>query len=163
MSTVLTFNFMSIPDFLAGYLYAMTGNNHLAEIETCYQGGDEIYETVELALGELKAGTKDLQYQAYVNFALVAAEVPTALHKCRMIGDDVKALEQWSSQFIHPKELIGHLAKHVAIHRKEIRADLMQTETDWKAHLWFKAGSDVATLLTDALGPVEPYNPFYLQ
>lgn len=53
MSTVLKFNYMSIPEFLAGYMYAMTGINHLTEIETCFEGGDLIYDEVELALSEL--------------------------------------------------------------------------------------------------------------
>lgn len=90
-------------------------------------------------------------------------QVPTALHKCRMIGDDVKALEIWSSQFIHAKELAAHLAKHLALHRKEVRSDFAQTKNDWDAGLWFTTGSDVATMLTDALGPVEPYDPYLLQ
>ena len=33
---------MSIPDFIAGFMFGMTGDNHLAEIEACYQGGEQI-------------------------------------------------------------------------------------------------------------------------
>ena len=28
----------AIPDFLAGFMFGMTGDNNLTEIEACYQG-----------------------------------------------------------------------------------------------------------------------------
>ena len=30
---------MAVPDYIAGWIYGMTGDNHLTEIETCYTGG----------------------------------------------------------------------------------------------------------------------------
>ena len=30
------FDAMAVPDFIAGFMYGMTGDNHLAEIEACY-------------------------------------------------------------------------------------------------------------------------------
>lgn len=36
------FDAMSVPDFVAGFIYGMTGDNHLTEIEACYQGGDKV-------------------------------------------------------------------------------------------------------------------------
>jgi hypothetical protein len=29
---------MAIPDFIAGFIYGMTGDNDLVEIEACYHG-----------------------------------------------------------------------------------------------------------------------------
>ena len=29
----------AVPDFLAGFIFGLTGDNHLEEIETCYTGG----------------------------------------------------------------------------------------------------------------------------
>ena len=34
------FDAMAVPDFVAGFIYGMTGDNHLSEIEACYQGGE---------------------------------------------------------------------------------------------------------------------------
>ena len=39
---VANFDAMSIPDFIAGFIYGMTGDNDLQEIEACYQGSQEI-------------------------------------------------------------------------------------------------------------------------
>lgn len=39
---ISNFDAMAIPDFLAGFIYGMTGDNDLTEIEACYQGSAEI-------------------------------------------------------------------------------------------------------------------------
>lgn len=44
MSSVLTFNAISIPEFLAGFMFGIYGENNLEEIQRCYEGGDAIYE-----------------------------------------------------------------------------------------------------------------------
>jgi len=36
------FDVMAAPDFVAGFIYGMTGDNHLTEIEACYNGGYQI-------------------------------------------------------------------------------------------------------------------------
>ena len=33
---------MAIPDYVAGFIYGMTGDNHLEEIEGCYHGGSSV-------------------------------------------------------------------------------------------------------------------------
>jgi hypothetical protein len=33
---VANFDAMAIPDFIAGFIYGMTGDNDLVEIEACY-------------------------------------------------------------------------------------------------------------------------------
>ena len=33
---------MAAPDFVAGFIYGLTGDNHLTEIEACYNGGYQI-------------------------------------------------------------------------------------------------------------------------
>ena len=32
---------MTVPDYVAGFIYGMTGDNHLAEIEACYHGSTD--------------------------------------------------------------------------------------------------------------------------
>jgi len=33
---------MSVPDYVSGFIYGMTGDNHLTEIEACYNGGSDV-------------------------------------------------------------------------------------------------------------------------
>lgn len=34
------FDAMAVPDWIAGFMYGMTGDNNLTEIEACFQGGE---------------------------------------------------------------------------------------------------------------------------
>lgn len=33
---------LAVPDFVAGLIYGFTGDNDLAELEACYQGGKQV-------------------------------------------------------------------------------------------------------------------------
>ena len=46
-------------DFLAGFMYGMTGNNHLTEIEACYNGGALMVQEVDNGIADLKKGGTD--------------------------------------------------------------------------------------------------------
>jgi len=34
-------------DFVAGFMYGMTGDNHLTEIEACFQGSELMYQEID--------------------------------------------------------------------------------------------------------------------
>lgn len=61
-----------IPKFIGGFMYGMTGENNLLEIEACYNGGDMIYHEVTYALDELHKHTTDGLIQAILQFGIVA-------------------------------------------------------------------------------------------
>ena len=46
-SQPLTFDVLAVPEFVAGFIYGMTGDNHLEEIETCMQGGEDLIADVD--------------------------------------------------------------------------------------------------------------------
>merc|ERR1712038_310035 len=100
---------MAIPDFVAGFVYGMTGDNNLTEIEACFQGG-------ELMEQEIKTGGTDYDIQAALQFALAATQIPVALNTCKGMTDDIQAIEDWASVFTNPTELAAKLAKPYAIH-----------------------------------------------
>ena len=47
------------PDFIAGFIYGMTGDNDLTEIEACYTDSKELDMWLSLAIGDLEKGGKD--------------------------------------------------------------------------------------------------------
>lgn len=73
---------MAVPDFLAGLIYGMTTDNHLTEIEMCYEGGVTVDEFFKTAMADLKQGGTDWDLQAVINFGLAALNVPVMLHTC---------------------------------------------------------------------------------
>jgi len=38
-ATATAMDAMAVPDFIAGFIFGLTGDNHLEEIEQCYTGG----------------------------------------------------------------------------------------------------------------------------
>ena len=93
---------MAIPDFVAGFVYGMTGNNNLTEIEACYQGGELVGQEIEQGIADIKLGGTDHDIQAALEFALAATQIPLSLKTCENMGDDIQAIEDWASIFKNP-------------------------------------------------------------
>jgi len=146
---------MAIPDFIAGLMYGLTTNNHLTEIETCYDSGVPIDMYVQTALDDFHHGGKDWDMQAIINIGLAGLNVPIALTTCRGMGDDLHAIESWATVFTHPEELTKDLTKNWLLHKKAIKADIHNFKADWAAGEYFKSGVDAADLLNTAIGPIK--------
>merc|ERR1712228_108513 len=88
------FDAVTIPDFLAGFMFQITGDNKMTEIEACYQGGDEIVVDAEAAPNDIKGG----QYIAGVKaIGKIVGEVPDALSTCEGMQDDIAKLEAYAA------------------------------------------------------------------
>ena len=142
-------------DFVAGFMYGMTGDNHLTEIEACFNGGELMYQEVENGIADIKKGGVDNDVQAALQFALVALQIPQALNTCENMQDDIQAIESWAKIFTNPAELAKKASTHYALHRKQVKADIGALEGDWNSQLYFKAGADLADLMTLVVGPIE--------
>ena len=136
-ATSSAFEVMAVPDFVAGFMYGMTGANHLTEIEACYQGGEKILTDSKVAIADFKAG----QYFAGLTEAgTVWNEVGSSMTTCKGMDADIAAIEAWATIFTHPTELASTVAKHWLFHGSTIKADLASEGTDWAAGDYFKAG-----------------------
>lgn len=96
INEIANFDAMAIPDFLAGFIYGMTGDNDLTELEACYQGSKEINTMLQLAIDDLKKGGTDNEIQAALEFSLVALMFPQALKTCEGMDEDIAAIEEWA-------------------------------------------------------------------
>jgi len=47
----------AIPDFAAGFIYQLTGDNHMTELEQCFTGGEGLVTDAEAAIADIKAGS----------------------------------------------------------------------------------------------------------
>ena len=145
---------MSIPDFIAGFVYGMTGDNKLTEIEACFQGFEIMQPEIELGIADLKKGGWNNDIQAALQFGLVATQVPQALSTCENMDEDLAAIESWAQIFTNPVELASTVSKRFVLHHHAIENDISSLTTDWEAASYFTAGEDLANLLTDAVGPI---------
>ena len=146
---------MGAADFVAGFVFGMTADNHLTEVEACFTGGELMFHEIETGIADIKVGGWNEDVQAALEFALVALQIPQALKTCEGMTDDVAAIEQWAQIFKNPTQLAATVSKHYLFHKNEIKADIASLESDWQSHLMFKAGADLADLLTLAVGPIE--------
>lgn len=155
MLAELDISAMAIPDFVAGFVYGLTGDNNLTEIEACYQGGTVMEQEIVTGIADIKHGGTDYYIQAGLQFALAATQIPVALNTCEGMGDDLAAIEAWASIFKDPAALAKKLALHYARHKGAIQTDIQSLEADWDADLYFKAGEDLADIATLAIGPIQ--------
>ena len=56
-ASATAFDAVSVPEFIAGFMFGMTGDNNLAEIEACYQGGEQIVTDSQKAIADFKSGS----------------------------------------------------------------------------------------------------------
>ena len=55
-ATTASADAMAAPEFIAGFIYGMTGDDHLTEIEACYDGGDTLMTDTQTAMTECESG-----------------------------------------------------------------------------------------------------------
>jgi len=151
----LEIDIMALPDFVAGFIYGMTGDNDLTEIEACFQGNKTMYDEIKKGIALCEKGGWDNITQAVLLFALAALQFPQALSTCEGMGDDIQAIEQWATVFEDPAKLTADVSKAWLLHKKAVKADVAAIETDGQAGQWFQTGDDVADLLTLVVGPIK--------
>ena len=145
---------MAAPEFVAGFVYGMTGDNNLEEIETCMQGGEDLFNDIQTAFYDLTEGNF---IAALTEIGGIVAEFQTDLTNCENMDQDIYAIEQWAQIFTEPVELAETLAKNMLFHSSEIYADIATCEADWMNGDYFGSGTALADALTVAVGPIEKF------
>ena len=143
---------LMLPELVAGFVYGMVGDNHLTEMETCYQSGSELYGFLHTALQDVEqfhlfAAIEEFEKFVY-HFQLDAAP-------CTQMQDDLAAIDTWALQFKQPKALLPTLTKHYLLHKRAITNDIAAFKADWASKAYFAAGRAVADTLTVLVGPIE--------
>lgn len=88
-----------IAKFAAGFLYKFVGDNHLAEIEGCAQGGEQIEVQIKTAIADFEKGGPVAIARGIAALKNVLTEIPTEFKTCKAIGQDIKAIEEWAKIF----------------------------------------------------------------
>jgi hypothetical protein len=150
--TVVGMDLLALPDFAAGFMYGMVGDNHLAEMEACYAGVTPLMTYAEAAFKDIEAfhifaAMKQLEEMVY-HFQLDIAP-------CTNMGDDIQEIEQWAAIFKQPKALVSQATKHYLLHKKAITTDIATVKADWSAASYFAAGRAAADLVTVLVGPMQ--------
>ena len=155
-SSAVTLDPVAIPDWVAGFIYGLTGDNHLVEIEQCYNGGEGLVDDAKTALSDIKSG----QYlKGAEAIGQVVNEFPDALANCENMDDDIAAIENWAQIFTTPKLLAKKASKNWLLHHRIIKEDIADEEAAWAAEQYFQAGIDASMAITETVGPITPVAP----
>ena len=111
-------------DFVAGFVFGMTADNHLTEVETCFTGGELLYHEVKTGIADIKTGGWNEDVQAALEFGLVALQIPQALKTCEGMTDDLLAIEQWAAIFKNPSELAKTIFTNTLKNASALKADI---------------------------------------
>ena len=152
-ASTTAFDIKAVPEFVAGMVFGLTGENHLVEIESCYKSGDKVVTDSEYALNQFKSGHV---FKGIKELGTVWNEVFSTLHTCEGMSEDLAEVEAWAKIFTKPVELSKTVAKRWLFHGVQIKADITKEESDWAANKYFDAGKDIADALTIAVGPMNP-------
>lgn len=148
----LEFDIASVPEFAAGFLYGMVGDNHLAEFQTCMTSSDQLVPYMQAFITDLESFKI---IAAFENFDKFLFHFQEDVAPCKNVSDDMTAIKEWAQIFKEPSTLVATLGKHWLIHQKQIKKDIAAEKADWTAKNYFKAGADIADAVTLAVGPVE--------
>ncbi len=139
---------VSAPEYLAGFIYGMSGANHLDKINTCFDGGKD-------SVGDIKKTIKDLKEMSKIKLALDAQKLRADFKKdkasCMEMDSDLALIEVWAEQFKHPESLAKEAGKNYLLRRATIKDDLAKEQEHWAAGEFFQAGEYSAMALTELI------------
>ena len=144
---------MMVPDYVAGFVYGMTGRNHLKEIEKCFHGSKTLANDAQAAIEDIK----HLHFlQGVKDFGKIVWDLPDGFSACTGMDDDIADIEQWAEIFKHPVKLVNTVTSHMLESGDEIKHDLAEEQKDWGKKAYFDAGNDTASAFTVLIGPIKP-------
>ena len=99
-ATTASADAMAAPEFIAGFIYGMTGDDHLTEIEACYAGGDTLISDTQTALNFCEGGDYYYKSGDYHMCLLDAGyawyDLDVAMASCTGMSDDIDSIKAWA-------------------------------------------------------------------
>jgi inactivated superfamily I helicase len=151
-STPENLDLLMVPEIAAGFVYGMVGDNHLAEMESCYQGVQPLWTHLEAALKDVESFHL---LGAMKEFEAFVYHFQEDVAPCMAMSEDVAAIEAWAQIFKNPTSLVSTATKHYLLHKKAVTADITAVKADYANKSYFSVGKDAADLLTVLVGPIQ--------
>ena len=147
---------MSVPNYIAGFLYGLTGDLELATIEDCYSESSDLISIIDKFIYDVKH--KNL-IGAYRKIEKFRRNLDQAVDSCQGFKDDLKLMGDWWELWAEPGELMQTAEINMIRNRKEIMRDVEDYKDDMNAHSYFAAGNELADISVAILGPAPHVHP----
>jgi len=151
----LKFNPASVPEYVAGLMYGITGENHLDELTKCLNTGDDLAKQAKLVAEDFSG--KHIIH-AFEDLGTLASMLPPAMTTCEGMDVDVAHIKDWAQIWTQPAHLLERIGKNWLLYHFPIHNDMKTVTKDWKAGDFFGSGEASADFLTKILTPGLPAN-----
>jgi len=138
----------AVGGFVAGLLDGFVEENHLKEIEGCFDNAKPLEADLAKALADAKAGS---WADAVEQLMAVAQAFPAELATCKSATTDVSAVVAWAKGISKTT-----VEKNLLLHHTKIEADVKEVESDFTAGKYMDSGKAAADALMLVAGPVNP-------
>lgn len=112
-ASTTAFDLLAVPEFVAGMVYGLSGENHLSEIQSCYKSGESVVTDSEAALSDFKSGH---YFKGIKELGVTWNAAFSALHTCEGMHEDIAEIEAWAKIFTEPVTLSKTVAKNWIFH-----------------------------------------------
>ena len=128
----------------------------LPEIDSCYAGTSDLTQYVE----EIIYDIENIKiFEALEAIELFIFHFQLDLQPCMHMSEDIQAIKDWAMIFTDVTKLIETVTEHYLLHGRKIKADIDDFKTSEAAGNYFQAGSDIADIVVQLLGPVQQPTP----
>lgn len=121
-------------DWVAGFIYGMTEDNQLTEIEACFNDSDQIVK-------DMATLAEDLKNHKWIDAAKVGKEAYTslksALAECKDVQADITRIDEWAQIFKHPLKLAETAGVNYVKHHTQINQDFKSEKELWNNAQYF--------------------------
>ena len=128
-----------MPEFIAGFIFAIAGNNDLEDIETCMTD-----------IGKLNSDIKKIWDDVtHLKIVHLMWDLPdfidslrSALQPCTQIGDDLKEIAGMAKIFTKPEELGENMTYNWLHSKTDIQNYMSTAESSWATDDFFTSGKN---------------------
>ena len=143
-----------VEEFVGGLMLGLLNKDDLPEIKKCLQNEQTLETEIETAIADIeKKDFKDI-LAGVQEIGQIVQQLPGDLADCKNIQGDVDKIEAWAKIFTEPSKLLPILSENILKNWRTITTDVQKTDTDWKAANYESAGTDVADILIESVGPI---------
>ena len=112
---------MSVPNYIAGFLYGLTGDWELATIEDCYSESSDLISIIDKFIYDVRHKNLVGAYRKMKKFRRNLDDVAPA---CKGFKEDLKLMGDWWELWAEPGELIQTAEINMIRNRKDIMRDV---------------------------------------
>lgn len=141
-------------DIAAGVIFGITKYDHLETLQGCMRDADIFSMELIHAVGLI---TEKDQRGAIAGYRLVMSAIdqfPGFLATCESTGADLKGLEKFFAEFIHPIDVVKRVTHNVIHGLPGLTKNVLQARANLKQEDYFDFGMEIGQIVVALTEPI---------